>query len=366
VDAEGEAQIAPRRPHRTSGARNRGAAGPATSAGARSSGGRTPHCYLLLGDEDVRAEEALRTLLDELVPADQRALNVDVVDAGEVTIQDIVTRCETLPFFGPRRVVVVRRAGELRAPDQDALASYLEPVPPPSSLVLVADSLDRRRRLYGVAQRTGRVIPCGRLDPAALPAWVRARAQSEGKTITSEAARSLVLLVGGGLRELGLETAKLVAYVGARGEITVEDVRAVASHVAEATVFELMDAVGRRRTDHALELLQTVITMGEPPVRVLYMLEDQLRMLLRTEALVRRRAPAGERREVLGNRAWLYDRYREQVAAFGRLDGRKMLGLLLETDGMIKTGAVTPRLALETLIVRLCSPGVFESDTPRG
>jgi DNA polymerase-3 subunit delta len=159
-----------------------------------------------------------------------------------------------------------------------------------------------------------------------------------------------VLFVGGGLRELGLEVAKLAAYVGERKEITLDDVRAVASHVAEATVFELMDAVGRRRAGRALELLQTVITMGEPPLRILYMLEDQLRMLLRTKALVERRATPMER-------AWLYERYREQVAAFGRLDAAEMLGTLLEVDGMIKTGAAAPRLALETLIVRLCSPG---------
>src|SRR5579872_6599278 len=353
------------RPPRAAGVRGRGAARVASPAATSGPAGRTPHVVLLLGDEDVRAEEALRTLLDEWVPADQRALNVDVLDAGETPVQAIITRCETLPFFGPRRVVVVRQAGVLRPADQDALASYLEPAPPSSSLVLVADALDRRRRLYGVVQRVGRVIPCGRLDPEALPPWVRARAQREGKTIAPDAARALVLFVGSGLRELGLEVAKLAAYVGERKEITLEDVRAVASHVAEATVFELMDAVGRRRAGRALDLLQTVITMGEPPVRILYMLEDQLRMLLRTKALMERRATPIERRDVLGNRAWLYERYREQVSAFGRLDAGEMLSTLLEVDGMIKTGAVAPRLALETLIVRLCAPGPLEQGAGR-
>ncbi len=315
--------------------------------------------YLLLGEEDVRAEQALARLLDDLLPLEERALNLDVVDAGEMPLQDIITRSETLPFFGARRVVVVRRAEAFRAHDQDALAAYLDRGPSPSTvLILLAESLDRRRRLYSILQRVGRVVPCGRLRPEDLPGWIGGRVAQEGKEITRDAVQALVGLVGGGLRELGLEIAKLAAYVGERTTITAEDVREAASHVAEATVFELMDAVGRRQADKALEVLQTVIALGEPPVRILYMLEDQLRMLLRTETLLegqrRLTRDSPEVREALGSRAWLFDRYRQQVAAFGRMDVVKTLGLLVETDAMIKTSATPPRLAIETLIVRLC------------
>jgi DNA polymerase III subunit delta len=317
--------------------------------------GPRPQVYLLLGEEDVRVDQTLHTLLDTLLPSEERALNLDVVEAGEVPVQEIITRCETLPFFGTRRVVVVRRVEALRTPEQDALAAYLESGSPPSALIIVAETLDRRRRLYGALQRTGRVILCGRLDPADLPAWVRTRVSEEGKTIAPEAAEALIARVGGGLRELGLEIAKLAAYTGDRESITADDIRAVASHVAEATVFELMDAVGHRQAERALLLLDTVIGMGEPPVRILYMLEDQLRMLLRTKALVDRgaRSPA-EIREVLGTRAWLFRRYRDQVAAFAQINVNRILGLLLDTDAVIKTGEVQPRLAIETLIARLC------------
>jgi DNA polymerase-3 subunit delta len=311
--------------------------------------------YLLLGDEDFRADQALASLLDTLLPPEERALNLDVVYAGEAPVQDIVTRCETLPFFGARRVVVVRRGEGLRAPEQDALADYLEPGPPPCALVLIAASLDRRRRLYAVIQRVGRVIPCGRLDPDDLPGWVRARARAEGKTIAPGAAYALIGRVGGGLRELGLEIAKLAAFAGDRATITEDDVRTVASHLAEGTVFELMDAVGRRDAASALRLLHAVLAIGEPPGRILYLLEDQLRMLLRTRALVERRAPAADVRAVLGARAWLYGRYRQQVAMFEAMDVRYIFALLVETDEAIKTGVSAPRLAIEALIARLCA-----------
>ena len=327
------------------------------------SGGRSskpvPTVYLIVGEEEWLAEAALRKLLDDLLPMEERNLNLDVVDAGETPVQDIVMRCETLPFFGSRRAVVVRRGEHLNAADQDALAAYLARGAPPSVLVIVAEKMDRRRQLFAVLQRTGRIIPCEPLDPGALPGWIRAKVQEAGKTIPAEAAQTLVVLVGGSLRELASEIGKLVSYVGDRGIITSEDVRAVASHVAEATVFELMDALGHRRADQALRLLQTVLA-EEPPVKVLFMLGDQIRMLLKTKALLGRYAAPGRRlpqaaiREALGTRAFLFGRYKAQVEAFGRLDVSRVLGLLMETDTEIKTGQKPPRLALETLIVGLC------------
>ncbi len=316
----------------------------------------TAHLYLILGEEDLRADDALRTLLDELIPTEERALNLDVIDAGEAPVQDIITRCDTLSFFGARRVVVLRRAQALKPADQDALAAYLDQGPPPSVLVVVAERLDKRRRFHAVLQKSGRVIVCDPLRPEELPGWVRTRVAREGKKITPDAAELLITVVGGHLRELSLEIGKLAAYTGGRDTITAEDVREVASHVAEATVFELMDAVGRRQAGRALALLETVIGMGEPPVRILYMLGDQLRMLLKTQALVdRTRTPSPAAvRDALGTRAWLYTRYREQVAAFGRINAGRMLGLLLGTDEMIKTGLIPPRLAIEALIARLC------------
>ena len=316
-----------------------------------------PFVYLLLGEEDVRAEAALRAILRDVVPEEERSLNLDVLDAGSVPIQDVITRVETLPFFGARRAVVfnVRNPESWRAAEQDALADYLSRGSPPSVLIVVAPHLDKRRRLTGVLERTAQVIRCDPIAPEEAPAWLAARARESGKTITPEAAALLVELAGSGLRALGLEVAKLAAYAGDRATITADDVREVVSHVAaQATIFEVMDAVGHRRPDDAFRLLDAVIALGEPPLRILYMLEDQVRMLARVQELVDRGVRGrADVQKALGSRAWRYRDYQKQVQAFGRVDVESLLGMLLETDGAIKTGQMAPRLALETLIVRM-------------
>ena len=316
--------------------------------------------YLLLGEETWLADEALERLLRQLLPQSERDLNLDVLDAAEASVQEIMAKCDTFPFFGTRRVVVVRLRDErdFRPGGLEILVGYLEEGPAPATIIMVAEKLDRRRRLFTVLQRVARIVPCRRMEPDELPAWVRARVAAAGKAIAAEAAEALVALVGSNLRELAMEVDKLAAYAGARGTIAVADVREVTSHVAEATVFELMDAVGLRQTEQALRLLQVVLA-EESPVKVLFMLSDQIRMLLRTKALQQRARMRGrpsrdEIRDALGTRAFLYDRYRAQVAAFRGFDMGHVLGLLLEADTEIKTGVKPPRLALETLVVGLC------------
>src|SRR2546425_13272948 len=76
------------------------------------------HVYLLHGEEDLLIDQALAALLDRLGPAEERDLNLDVLWAPEIAITDLVTRLDTLPFFGRRRVVVVQDAGAWEAPEQ--------------------------------------------------------------------------------------------------------------------------------------------------------------------------------------------------------------------------------------------------------
>jgi DNA polymerase III subunit delta len=318
-----------------------------------------------------------------------------VVDAGDVPVQDIITRCETLPFFGAHRVVVVRRAEKLRAADQDALAAYLERGAPPSVLIVQAAKLDRRPRradpeadgsedggvargdpgkrppslgrkiekkpnkgpnLFTVLNRLGQVEPCDPLKPWEVSRWIRGRAQKVGKALAPDAIDLLALLVGGSLRELASEIDKLVAYAGDRPMITAQDVRAITSHVAEAEVFALMDAVGHQQAGRALKLLRAVLAKEPSPLLVLFMLGDQIRTIRKAGVLMDRGASADEARGVLGGRSWLYERgkLQPQVAKFARMDIDRVLRLLLEADTEIKTGVKSPRLALETLIVGLC------------
>ena len=70
--------------------------------------------HLFVGEEDLLIEEGVDALIAQTLPPESRALNLDVVNAGSTPVADLITRLDTLPFFGDRRVVVGRREPGVR------------------------------------------------------------------------------------------------------------------------------------------------------------------------------------------------------------------------------------------------------------
>lgn len=309
--------------------------------------------YLLVGEEDLLVEQALAALLDALIPSGERDLNLDILRADESPIADVITRVDTLPFFGARRVVVVRDADRWNAGDQERLAAYLDLGPPPSVLILTATALDRRRKLFTAVKKAGEVREFSRLRTYQLGPWLVSRAKLEGRTLDRHAADALVAMVGSGLRQLSLELDKVIAFAGGRTRITRDDVEAAASRLAETTIFTLVDAVGERRTDRALRYLVDILAEEAPPY-VLFMIARQFRLLLRARTLQgQRRDPAALQR-ALGVPPFLVDRVLAQARNFSLDAFPGIFARLQEADRAIKSTG-HEELALETLIVELCA-----------
>ena len=128
-----------------------------------------PHVYLLLGEEDLLVEQALHRLLDQLIPPEERTLNLDVIHTDEIELPELIIRIDTLPFFGRRRAVVVKDADAWKPAEQERMAAYLEQGPPPSALILIGTEFDRRRKLYTTIRRLGEIQEFPRLSVRELP-----------------------------------------------------------------------------------------------------------------------------------------------------------------------------------------------------
>lgn len=312
------------------------------------------HIYLLLGEEDLLVEQAITRLLDLLIPAPDRALNLDVVRAGEIELADLITRIDTLPFFGQRRAVVVKDVDVWKPAEQERLAAYLEQGPPPSALILVAIDLDRRRKLYTTMRRVGEAQEFPRLSVRELPAWISARVKQEGRRIDPDAIEALVARVGPGLRQLSLELEKLFSFAGSEAKITRADVEDTVSRQSESTIFMLVDAIGEKRAGAALAHLDDILREEAAPY-VLFMIARQFRLLLRTSVLLQRKVAPPTIQQALGVPPFVARRMVEEARNFSPSEFPGIFARLQEADRAIKTTG-HPRLALETLIVTLALP----------
>ncbi|MBI2300836.1 MAG: DNA polymerase III subunit delta [Armatimonadetes bacterium] len=151
----------------------------------------------------------------------------------------------------------------------------------------VDGAVDRRLKLAKLVMETGVVLECPALSGEdEVARFLSARLRRAGKSMARAAVAALVERSGTDAQALCHETDKLMAYVGEREEITVEDVREMVAPTVELSVFELVDAVAERRPRDALDRLEGMLGQQAEPFLILAMLIRQFRLLVQGRYLL--------------------------------------------------------------------------------
>lgn len=326
--------------------------------------------YIFYGQDTFSLREELTRLRAQLDTDGMLASSTVVLDGATVTPPEVLTACQTLPFFGGRRLVVVEgllsrfnRSG--RAPYRGQPGPALEPwrplaeiattMPPSTVLVLVDEALDPRNPLLRLLSPGATVRQFRPLRPGEVPTWLRQRAQALGLSITAGAVRLLAELAGNNLWALDSELKKLAAYSNGR-PIQEEDVRAVAAAWQEAGIFTLVDAVVEGRVATALHHLRGLMATGATPTYILAMLARQYRLLV----LAKEAGAAASRPEALAGQLglsspFLAERVSKQASRYTWRQLARAYQRLLEADVAIKQGVYSEETALEIMVGELAN-----------
>ncbi len=183
--------------------------------------------------------------------------------------------------------------------------------------------------------------------------WIEERAEASQGKISREAAEMLAMLVGPDLRLLDQEIDKLLPYTNGERPVSADDVRTLVSRARETSIFDLVDCVGRRETDRALQLLHCLLEEGEHPLQILTMLARQVRILIQVREL---REQGLGRPEIAGRlklHPYVAGKAVDQAAKIDMARLEAAHQRLVETDWAIKTGKMEETLALDLLVVGL-------------
>ncbi|GAG04445.1 unnamed protein product, partial [marine sediment metagenome] len=163
--------------------------------------------YILYGRDDFSLREELARIKGELDSDDMLSTNTDVLDGREVSPEQVMAVCDTIPFLSEHRLVVVegllKRFGRPERPRRGAraaksgstealerwrgLADHVQRMPDTTTLVLVDGELSGKNPLLEALKSAGQVREFRALR-AVLP-WILERAQKQGIDISPAAAR---------------------------------------------------------------------------------------------------------------------------------------------------------------------------------
>lgn len=337
--------------------------------------------YLVLGEESLIVERVARELREIVLRDAPAAFNEDKFVAGETDIDTVINAARMVPMMAERRLVIVRHVERWEGRGQgsegqatptkraasplDRLADYARAPSPTTSLVLVATKLDPRRRFALLAKKEDFNIICEPLARGALPRWIAREAKARGHLISNELAQVLAQIAGPDLASVSDALERTMLYVGEGAEITEDAISVSVMRVRQSTIWELIDAIGRRDLPKALAAVADVHEPGDSALGLLTLIARSVRQLLKFESAIRAGSSPQEAVKIAGAPPFKARDLSAQIRTISRFELERWLTVLAETDLALKGSRRAPLSVIETTIIDLCATPRGPSRSPR-
>jgi len=325
--------------------------------------------YILYGQDDFSLNQAVEKIKADLGDREMVATSTTNLEGQHLTLSELRNKCDAAPFLSSHRLVIVDgllgrfevkqgrpRSGKGKSGnglgEWEGLASYIEQMPETTALMLVDEEVKGQNPLLKKLSPLAEVRTFPLLRGSVLKSWIQQRVKGESGDITPQAVNLLSELIGGDLWAMDGEIQKLLLYSQER-PISEDDVRQLVSHVQEANIFALVDAVAEGRTELAQRILHRLYYEGVAPTYILVMITRQFRLIAQAGDLEK-----GLSRLQIQDRLGLkssygLDKTLNQAKLYDFEGVKRAYDKLLETDLAIKTGIYSDKLALELLVTEL-------------
>jgi DNA polymerase-3 subunit delta len=329
------------------------------AATASTAKGEIATLYLLHGEEDFLLDERLEELKNLAVPAAAQSFNVDIVYGSKADVSEIIAQASAFPMMSERRAVIVKEADKLTLSEEgkEVLSKYIKHPALTTVLIVVAEHPDLRKKPFSDLKNNAVVEEFKRLREPQLVDWIRRRVKKAKKTIADDAAILIAATVGDSLRMIDGELAKLLTFINDRETISSDDITAVVGLSKKYSVFELVNAVGRKDAPGALAIINRMLEVGEAPQQINAMLTRFFIQLWKYEELRFQGLPTQQLASELGVAPYFLKQTLEQASNFTAVQVEACLAALLAADVEMKTRSTDQRTVMEVLIYALTHTG---------
>ena len=347
--------------------------------------------FIIYGKDSLARKEAFDKLRAELDKDGSLSTNTITLDAKATSPQEVMAACDTIPFLGDARLVVVegvlktvarlkpggKSRGKVRSVEPDdfeeqeeaevdpgvwlVLVEYVPRMPASTTLVLLDGDASSGNPLLKLLGPLGRVEQCSPPDEKRLASWVMARARKIGLKLDAPAAKLLAELIGPDGWMLASELEKLLAYSG--GAIVREaHVRELVSRAKEHKGWELAGAVLEGQGAKAARVLHELLEDGQPSQLILATIAGRYRRIVIARDGIERSESGSAIAQRVGMKVgYGLDRLIEQAERMSLPAIRAAYARIIEAELDVKRGLIdgerqdAERLALELAVQELAS-----------
>ena len=314
--------------------------------------------YLLYGEERYLVKHYEKYLSNAVIAGGELYMNLDILEGKEFSTAKAVDIATTAPFFADKRTLILRDTGLFESgkkSESEAMNEFLKNVPESTVIIFVESKVDKRSSLYKNVSKLGAAYEFIELKENELSEWASRHFKSYGAAIDIKDIYYLIRRVGCDMGSLASEIQKLTLYKGEGNVVTASDIDNICKKSLELNIFELVDAAATKNAGLALNIFNNLLLMKESPIMIIAMIARQFRLILQCKTLNDKGLNSPEIAQKTGLRSFMIADCMRQSYNFSNEKLQGVIKSCLETDLNIKTGKMADVLAVEMLILKVCS-----------
>lgn len=313
--------------------------------------GQFKQIYLLYGEEGYLKKQYRDRLVKAMLPEGD-TMNYAYYEGKGVNVREVIDLAETLPFFAERRLIVFENTEFFKTSAGAELADYVKTMPETTYFIFVENEVDKRSKLYKAVKAKGHIVELTTQDEGTLKRWIQGIVRREKKQISDSVILYFLNKVGTDMENIQRELEKVFCYALDRKEITREDIDAVCVTQITNHIFDMVNAVADKNQRRALDLYYDLLALKEPPMRILFLMIRQYRILFQVKGL----SGQGYGKKEIASKAGLHPfaagKYMDQAKKFRMSELRAVMEDGADIEQRVKTGLLTDNLAVELFIVK--------------
>lgn len=318
--------------------------------------------YIFCGSDDELIKEGIESISKQVVLEGMEDLNYIKLDGLNTSMDAIINACETMPFMGDKKLVLISRANFLRDKTDsygskiyNEIKKYLKDLPPYTVLIMYYVFNDKRetakknKKLVALDKIT-KIVHFDKLKRDRFIKKVEGIFNEKGKSIGKVELNYFCERVQNNFNIIKLEIDKLIDYTNGR-DITRKDIEKLIPAKSEDDVFDLVDLISQRKIEKAIDIMDELLFKADQHMLIVTSIENQFKKLYGIKIGMKQGKRVNDFVAELHVPAFVCEKLMNLSSKFSVRQLEGLIKLCVETEGKIKSTGVDKTMELELLLL---------------
>ncbi|MEN6348531.1 MAG: DNA polymerase III subunit delta [Syntrophomonas sp.] len=318
--------------------------------------------YFIWGEDSFLIDKEINDIVNRLKEQNGEDPELVYVDGDEISPRELLETLQFSALFSLQRVVVIKKPGWLgknkrkgaRAAEiEKVLREYFQGGEQDQILILTSNENNSSNPLVKLLGKEATVINCKTAGSQYVGSWIKEEVAARNRSINPGAV-NLLVRSGQDLYYLQNLIDKLCLLVEDRA-INEIDVEEEVGNKEEIKVFKLTDALLSRKAKNSFQAYYQLLSQGEHPVFLLYMMVRQFMTLGKVKYYLEKGSSKQEITAETGLKEFAVRKMSDNARNFTWDEIQDLFKLFLQADIAFKSSGQDEKIIMETLIVEICS-----------